>query len=389
MRDPETRKRAQQTRFGFTLIELLVVIAIIAVLIALLLPAVQQARESARRVQCKNNLKQLGLAVHNYCDVAGCFPPGALYDHPTWNSNSGGWPVWTWSIFLAPYMDQAALYNAVQPGSGSSAATSNTQSSFGSKLNTSPTKQMLQQPVPAFRCPSDNAPDLNVLYGINGNATTIGLLMASSNYIANNGSGDPYPGLGSTPAGGLSTLSTNFRWNNGMFGAIGKGSQRLGNPDAGIDPANPYIKGGVCRLIRDVTDGLSNTIAIGERAWESGGIIYGAATLWGQRGVTHYGCGAVAVPGYGDSNVGMPLTHGAGHFLMNPPVITTSCQQYHRWSFSSQHQGGCHFLLADGAVRFISENIDAAEGNGLQAPSQFRTYARLLAADDGQTLGDY
>ena len=97
-------------RLGFTLIELLVVIAIIAVLIALLLPAVQQARESARRTQCKNNLKQLGLALHNYHDVHGQFPQN--YDS-AWGLGVGaaGSISWSWLVMSLPYIDQGAMYN--------------------------------------------------------------------------------------------------------------------------------------------------------------------------------------------------------------------------------------------------------------------------------------
>src|SRR6476661_8060061 len=101
-------------RRGFTLIELLVVIAIIAVLVALLLPAVQQAREAARRSQCKNNLKQIGLALHNYHDVNGCFPPAYIADE-------NGKPMHSWRVLILPYLDQAALhteYNFSEPWDG-------------------------------------------------------------------------------------------------------------------------------------------------------------------------------------------------------------------------------------------------------------------------------
>src|SRR5215813_2046814 len=110
-------------RSGFTLIELLVVIAIIAVLIGLLLPAVQQAREAARRSQCKNNLKQMGLAMHNYHDVYQCFPPGYL-GYPagnggscaTINNTTQRGQGWGWGAFLLPYLDQGNLYNLLSPG---------------------------------------------------------------------------------------------------------------------------------------------------------------------------------------------------------------------------------------------------------------------------------
>ena len=104
----------QRQRHGFTLIELLVVIAIIAVLIALLLPAVQQAREAARRTQCRNNLKQIGLAIHNYLDIHDRFPPGHYWSSNTADSGGTGW---LWGTHLLPQMDQAPLYNTIDFGS--------------------------------------------------------------------------------------------------------------------------------------------------------------------------------------------------------------------------------------------------------------------------------
>jgi prepilin-type N-terminal cleavage/methylation domain-containing protein len=100
-------------RRGFTLIELLVVIAIIAILIALLLPAVQQAREAARRTQCRNNLKQLGLAFHNYHDIYNRFPGGHMWDSSTASTNNVTGTGWGWAAALLPQMDQLAAYNQI------------------------------------------------------------------------------------------------------------------------------------------------------------------------------------------------------------------------------------------------------------------------------------
>ena len=109
--------RVRSQRIGFTLIELLVVIAIIAILIALLLPAVQQAREAARRTQCKNNLKQIGLAMHNYHDVNGLFPWGGRVGYTTnpgdWGSTQG-----TWIVYALPYLEQDGLYKMINPNYG-------------------------------------------------------------------------------------------------------------------------------------------------------------------------------------------------------------------------------------------------------------------------------
>src|SRR4051812_30971338 len=111
--------RSSRVRFrAFTLIELLVVIAIIAILIALLLPAVQQAREAARRTQCRNNLKQMGLALHNYHDTYRLFPASYYRDWPHNSSTNptAGRPGWGWAVMLLPYMDQGPLFNALDVG---------------------------------------------------------------------------------------------------------------------------------------------------------------------------------------------------------------------------------------------------------------------------------
>ena len=143
----------QQSRTAFTLIELLVVIAIIAVLIALLLPAVQQAREAARRTQCRNNLKQIGLALHNYHDTHGVFPPGWVgrgtnYSPTSTNYCSGnGIPHQApWTVFLLPNIDQAALYNQLNLNADFSDAGIDVPA---------PNRQFIV-PMPAYQCPSDN-----------------------------------------------------------------------------------------------------------------------------------------------------------------------------------------------------------------------------------------
>jgi len=129
-------------RRAFTLIELLVVIAIIAILIALLLPAVQQAREAARRSQCKNNLKQLGLAFHNYHDTHRVFPNGEI-----WIS---GRPNWGYAVMLLPYIDQGPLYQALSPDGGT--------------LPTVTAQPLLQTVVPVYICPSDVGPNVNFMF---------------------------------------------------------------------------------------------------------------------------------------------------------------------------------------------------------------------------------
>ncbi len=204
---------------GFTLIELLVVIAIIAVLVAILLPAVQQAREAARRSTCKNNLKQIGIALHNYHDSHRCFPAG-FYGRVT--STAGytqlGNPGFSWSYMILPFMEQPALYEALDPNSYSITSTSKAP--------------LAQTPLPSFRCPTDVGPELNA------NRSSY----ATSNYMANYGSRNitNYTTriAGSTTAWGYYTSSE-----TGMFSANSS-----------------------CRMA-DIQDGTSNTVMIGELAY--------------------------------------------------------------------------------------------------------------------------
>src|SRR5690606_14630414 len=133
------------------------VIAIIAILIALLLPAVQQAREAARRTQCKNNMKQIGLAMHNYHDVYNTFPPGYITRTPcdsaaVWDGcNAGELGLYSWGAFILPYIDQAPLFNLLNVG----------DVTLEQNLANPTTRQALQQPMPGFQCPSDPGPGLN------------------------------------------------------------------------------------------------------------------------------------------------------------------------------------------------------------------------------------
>ncbi|AMV18733.1 DUF1559 domain-containing protein [Planctomyces sp. SH-PL14] len=146
---------------GFTLIELLVVIAIIAVLVAILLPAIQQAREAARASQCRNNLKQIGIAMHSYHETHGTFPPGIIDPTAPTTSPPKCVPVnatrfWGGHVFIFPYMDQGAIYNRVTPGDGPCGLPLESFTWDG--------KELLKTPFPSYMCPSDTGPDVNPFY---------------------------------------------------------------------------------------------------------------------------------------------------------------------------------------------------------------------------------
>jgi prepilin-type N-terminal cleavage/methylation domain-containing protein len=327
------------TRRGFTLIELLVVIAIIAVLIALLLPAVQQSREAARRTQCKNNLKQIGLAFHNYHDTFTIFPPGTI--HQTGSGiTTGAFNNWGWSAFIAPYLEQGNTYTQLDVG----------PTNMVQAIDNPAKRAILQIPVPLFRCPSDTGPVLNDTIPFTGVGGPY--FLPTSNYVASNGSYSFRNSLGEVRTG-----PTNF--NNGMFGGLGLTS----------------VNGGGIRRIRDVTDGTTNVIAIGERCWDLAGVDYRAAVLWGQRG---------SGEANGAETQGMVNQFAVGWRPMNAPK-EPGANPTHRRGFSSVHIGGCQFLLGDGSVRFISENIGHNFGNRLIDT----TFAMLLSVNDGEVAGEF
>ncbi|HVJ85597.1 MAG TPA: DUF1559 domain-containing protein [Caulifigura sp.] len=310
-----------QGRRAFTLIELLVVIAIIAILIALLLPAVQQAREAARRTQCKNNLKQLGLAFHNYHDVYRVFPSGQYSlirgDLPALVGN--GIARSCWMQRLLPYMDQGALFNVFS-------ASMNGQNGLMSVGSLQwPMKDTV---IPMLICPTDPVHGKTVTRTINVQATNPGQYQGfHGNYIACAGS-TIYRPVGDTGGRNL----------NGMF--------------------FPFS---IIR-IGDVTDGTSNTLMAGESILSED--IFSTPLPAGNDG---------------DDFRGRYFNTWEGNNLFStlwPPntsqadgVTGPYCNQHPRRactkSFSAQfarsyHTGGAQFLRADGSVDFVSENISQA-----------------------------
>ena len=210
-------------RSAFTLIELLVVIAIIAILIALLLPAVQQAREAARRTQCRNNLKQIGISLHNYHDAHKTFPPGFIQADL---SNPATELGLAWGAFLLPYLDQSPLYNRY-----------NMVAPVASKAQ-----------LPAFQCPSDGHAEGEVRdTGPHYVGTGEGYA-ARSSYVACNG-GECTPG--------------NCHYN--QFNGTGDSREFLLGQDIDILAGNGVFWGNSRLRFRDITDGSSQTFAVGER----------------------------------------------------------------------------------------------------------------------------
>lgn len=340
-------------RQGFTLIELLVVIAIIAILIALLLPAVQQAREAARRSQCKNNLKQIGLALHNYHDVANQFPPALIHHgQPAWpaalnitfNLNTTGWTL------LLPYLDQAPIYNRYNFNEASCPVASNGLPLAGTgnwQINVPLTSTIL----PALMCPSD--PPAALHSGAAGGVYASQNAAPTSYMFSGGRFAETTANIWSAYINSTHTLpgGQTYRWRP-AFGHNGAAN------------------------IRDIQDGTSNVILVGESTMDKRDINHIAR--WGQgRHTSVFGRTIVETdPGH--------LNHSI--YRINARMCDrndgtwaalANCDKRYAWVFSSLHTGGAHFLMGDGAVKFINENID------------MRTWGLIGAIAAGQPVGDF
>jgi len=316
-------KRNRRFSRGFTLIELLVVIAIIAILVALLLPAVQQAREAARRTQCKNNLKQLGIALHNYHDTHGKFPPGGF-----WNVPHRGLRYHQGSLLthLLPFVEQSNMYNQIPFTNPPGRNVNNARM---------PNNQLMRQRffVPSFVCPSDTAGN-----NYNNRATV-------QNYAGSKGADNAGSPTGGNPNGSPRCPDAYLSFRKSRGGGNGV--------------SGPFYRNGRCDSMRDILDGTSNTIFMGEVRPE---------------------CSNHIRQGWLQANNGQGMVSTL--YPINLDTCNTSnasgCNWINNWTnefgFRSRHTGGAQFLLGDGAVRFISENID------------HETYNRLGAKMDGLTV---
>ncbi len=306
---------------GFTLVELLVVIAIIGVLIGLLLPAVQAARESARRSMCNNNLKQIGLALHNYHDARRAFPQA--YKVETIATPFDNMGYWSWTALITPYMELQTTYDRLGVG------TTDPSPSLAANQST------FLAPVSAFRCPSDVGPALHdagidpgwaIVRGASASSPNTGLPV--TNYVGNNNQALIRSHAPTNPA-------------NGTTGAIGVFLR-----DRAIG-------------IKDILDGTSKTLIAGERSYTLGNHRMAAGTLWSVRDADGNGpaSNTTPIPGnYGWGQGLMTITFSIWHSI-NPVLTHSNSSNEMRQSPSSLHPGGAQFLMADGSTEFLRETI--------------------------------
>ena len=285
---------------AFTLIELLVVIAIIGILIALLVPAVQKVREAAARTQCQNNLKQIGLACHNFHDGRRFLPPGYLSASPYFDGATDTSPGWGWATFILPYLEQENLYRSIN---------------LALPIEHPANAAAVQQVLPLFLCPSDQTPP--------------------SAFVVPNAFGSPLVWAG--PSSYAASCGGDESETDALTGA-------------GVFYRNSRTR------MTDVTDGLSNTIFIGERAWANANGIWAGAVNAGvcKRGQYNPCPGNSAAFATASALV---LAHA---HLNNATSDTDGGLD----DFSSRHIGGSLFLFGDGSVRFVrSVSTDNPDGS--------------------------
>ena len=362
-------------RRAFTLIELLVVIAIIAILVALLLPAVQQAREAARRAQCKNNLKQIGIAMHNYHEVHNQFPISVMETNgalgPTWSRGSKG----GYLIRLLPFMDQEPLFNELNfdsPG----APTGNTwgPNTLEGQINPANGKLFRYTTIPGFICPSDPMPERDGHSNKSNYAFSMGNQRMDARASTRYGGRCTSALAGIPPHTGPGEMSSGAE-HLGAGNRFGTGSQGHGSS------GDPQRMSGIASRFawaarfRDISDGTSNVIAAGEirpncgdhtrNGWFHFNSLWVATTA-----PINYPIICVREPGWNANSATMPDGKPA-----------TSCNHWQNLmtsqGFKSVHAGGAHFLMSDGSTRFLTESID------------YVTYQRLGDRRDGNVIGTF
>ena len=331
-------------RNGLTLVELLVVFTVIGILTAILLPAVSAAREAARRMQCSNNLKQIGLGLTTYHNTHSTFPPGHIA-----NTNTGGdGRSWGWGALLLPFVEQEALAEKLNT----------TKRSFDAVASSRRSVDLLRTNVSLYRCPSDPGDDLSHPYR--------SIFISASDQTQD--SVDPSPAWGLAahifqppsmkgPVLGAQIAKSNYI---GSIGSLWKPSRKnWGDVDF---QGNGLFGRNSDRGIAEIFDGTSNTLAVGERCMRNYAGVWAGGNSW-------QGCG------FADNQ----MVLGTAFYPINDLPVTQNldCDGRGSANFSSYHDQGVQFLFVDGSVHFLSQHIDTS------------VFRNLAQRDDGEEARDF
>jgi len=328
-------------RKAFTLTELLVVIAIILVLLGLFLPAVQSVRESARRLQCQNNLKQVAIGLHNYHDSIRVLPPAYPGGFDPFLDDKR----WGWAAFILPYVEQESLYKQIDP----------VRDGLFHVVFNPDKRSLLETPVSTYLCPSDDSgtrADINRDFSGPASADArksaamfhlnhLGFRAAKSNYVCNFGAF--------------------WRPNYGIWSDM----ELRGD---GVMGCNTRVR------FTDVSDGTSNTFAIGERSSRNHAAVWAGVEAWNQ-------C----------TSQGVSMVSGTAYYALNSPAspYPYTCDGVGASGFSSMHPGGANFAMCDGAIRFVSSSIESRNRDRLGKSLKIGLYQRLSSANDQLPVSEF
>ncbi len=339
-------------RNGLTLIEVLVQLAIVVLLLVLVVPAIVRTREQARRSQCQNNLKQLGVALHTYhTNFTNTFPPGYVLDP------DGVYHGWGWQLFLALYLDASPRYVEIS-------------AAFSGGLQTSPSHLRFRDDIHGLRCPSDGGSSARIAHvtvsttNVVGGVVTPGTLDVPAHFGRTNYFG--MVGYLGGDLGGIYAGASGEPMSPGFYrnaGSLGNSGTKFSLAHRYCDQHNFHGTFGQNSHVgmRNMTDGTSNVIVVGER--------YAPAdTIAGTLGHGTW----VGVPDC-SSAAGLAMALGDASLRIN----AGAAQRSQTTGFGSLHYGGANFLLGDGSVRFLSTKVSAA------------TYRELSRIDDGSVICDF
>ena len=334
--------RYRKMRRGFTLIELLVVIAIIAILISMLLPAVQQAREAARRIQCRNNLKQIGLALHNYLDVHSAFPPSFVSDVSTTDTPGGEWSI---HARILPFLEQSALYNVAD-----------LEKEYEAVENSG----IANLRIDGYLCPSD--PNDQTRTDGNGNAVHYPV-----NYGFNGGTWRVWVNSQREPGNGAFAPNSRFAprdFTDGTSNTLGFSEVKAFTPyNRDGDTGTSTIPSSASDVSNLIAAGGSNKADSGHTEWVDGRVH--------QTGFT------VTLPPNSDVFVPGGLRSNEGDYTSCREDKSCSTPTYAAVTSRSWHVGVVNSLLMDGSVRSFGENIDHS------------IWRKLGQRNDGQVIGAF